>query len=166
MARRYYSSTAAATTLAAGIDNSATSITVAAATGFPSSLPWTAVIDYDTVDEEIVEVTARSGTSLTVTRGVDGTSGKAHGSGAKFRHGVSARDFDEANAFVNGGGIAGSLVDAKGDLIAASADNTPDRLAVGSDGQILYADSGETTGLRWGAPPAGGGLEPFLLMGA
>jgi hypothetical protein len=66
-----------------------------------------------------------------------------------FRHGVSARDFDEANAFVNGGGIANSLVDAKGDLIAASADNTPARLAVGTNGLIIEADSGESTGLKW-----------------
>jgi hypothetical protein len=65
---------------------------------------------------------------------------------------VSARDFDEANAFVNGGGIANSLVDAKGDLVTATADNTPARLAVGTNGQILVAASGETTGLIWQGP--------------
>lgn len=42
-----------------------------------------------------------------------------------------------------------SLVDAKGDLLAASADNTPARQAVGTDGQILAADSSQATGLRW-----------------
>jgi hypothetical protein len=47
------------------------------------------------------------------------------------------------------GAVANSLVDAKGDLIAASADNTPARLAVGTNGQILVAASGETTGLAW-----------------
>jgi hypothetical protein len=45
--------------------------------------------------------------------------------------------------------IVNSLVDAKGDLIAASADNTPARLAVGTNGLLLEADSGETTGLKW-----------------
>jgi hypothetical protein len=62
--------------------------------------------------------------------------------------------------------VLNSLVSGKGSLIAATADDTPADLPVGTDGQILYADSGETTGLRWGAPPAGGGLDPFLLMGA
>jgi hypothetical protein len=73
----------------------------------------------------------------------------SHSAGAVFRHGVSGRDFDEANAFVNGGGVPNSLVDAKGDLVTATADNTPARLAVGTNGLIIEADSGETTGLKW-----------------
>jgi hypothetical protein len=53
--------------------------------------------------------------------------------------------------------IAASLVDAKGDIIAATADNTPARLGVGTDGQVLTASSGATTGLAWGTvavPPS------------
>jgi hypothetical protein len=45
-----------------------------------------------------------------------------------------------------------SLVDAKGDLIAATADNTPARLAVGNNGETLVADSSASTGLRYQAP--------------
>jgi hypothetical protein len=52
--------------------------------------------------------------------------------------------------------IAKSLVDAKGDLITATADNTPARLAVGTNGQYLSADSTAATGLKW-VTPAGGG---------
>jgi hypothetical protein len=42
-----------------------------------------------------------------------------------------------------------AIVDAKGDLIAATADNTPARLAVGNNGETLVADSSTSTGLRY-----------------
>jgi hypothetical protein len=51
--------------------------------------------------------------------------------------------------------IASSIVDAKGDLIVATADNTPARLAVGvTNGHVLTVDSGETAGVKWAAVPA------------
>jgi hypothetical protein len=51
--------------------------------------------------------------------------------------------FDDSNAIQN------SIVDAKGDIVAASGNDTPARLAVGSNGDTLVADSAESTGLRW-----------------
>jgi hypothetical protein len=50
---------------------------------------------------------------------------------------------DDANAIQN------AIVDAKGDLIAASAADTPARLAVGANYGFLQADSGQSTGLVW-----------------
>ena len=44
-----------------------------------------------------------------------------------------------------------TLVDAKGDLIAATANDTPARLAVGANGETLVADSSTSTGLRYTA---------------
>jgi hypothetical protein len=51
---------------------------------------------------------------------------------------------DDANAIQN------TIVDAKGDLIGATAADTPARLAVGANGTLLTADSAEATGLKWG----------------
>lgn len=51
--------------------------------------------------------------------------------------------------------ISKTIVDAKGDLIAATAADTIARLAVGTDGQILSADSTASTGLKWISAGAG-----------
>ena len=50
-----------------------------------------------------------------------------------------------------------SLVDAKGDLIAGTAADTVARVAVGTNGQVLTADSAEAAGVRWAA--AGGAVD-------
>jgi hypothetical protein len=54
---------------------------------------------------------------------------------------------------VNAAFVPDSLLDAKGDLIVASADNTPAKLTVGSNGETLIADSSAATGLKWAKSP-------------
>lgn len=61
--------------------------------------------------------------------------------------------YDLANA-----AIAKAIVDAKGDLIAATAADTVSRLAVGANGTVLTADSAEATGLKWASAAGGGSL--------
>jgi hypothetical protein len=63
---------------------------------------------------------------------------------------------DDSNAIQN------AIVDAKGDLIAATANDTPARLAVGSNGTVLTADSAEATGLKWATPAAATGSFVFI----
>jgi hypothetical protein len=48
------------------------------------------------------------------------------------------------------GGIQPTIFDAKADLLTATANDTPARLAVGANNTLLIADSAEATGLKWG----------------
>jgi hypothetical protein len=66
---------------------------------------------------------------------------------------------DDSNAIQN------AIVDAKGDLIAATAADTPARLAVGTNGQVLTADSTAATGLAWATPAPGGGKVLQVVQG-
>lgn len=72
---------------------------------------------------------------------------------------------------ISGGGTSGSVtvtnsmattIDAKGDLIAGTADNAFARLAVGANGTVLTADSTVATGLKWASPA---GAKNFSLIG-
>lgn len=53
------------------------------------------------------------------------------------------------------GGIQPTIVDAKGDLIVATAADTVSRIAVGANDTVLTADSSTSTGVKWASPAAG-----------
>lgn len=113
MALRYYAN-APATTLSASCSNSQTSLSVASVTGLPIQYPFTVILDRGTASEEAVSVTNASGTTLTVTRAIDGTTAFSHTIGATVEHGITAQDIREANAHVNAStavhGLAGAVV--------------------------------------------------------
>lgn len=101
MTVRFYSSVAAETTLTSAITNATTVIVIGSTVGLPPNTPYTLALDYEGATEELVEVTNAAGTSLTVTRAIDGTSAASHNSGARVRHVSSARDFADSRSHEN-----------------------------------------------------------------
>lgn len=112
---------------------------------------WTVPSDTDLVKDGAAAIrTALGGVDTSFVDLKGGTSGqvlsKASGTDLDFTW-VSQ---DDTNAIQN------AIVDAKGDLIAATAADIPARLAVGTNGQVLTADSSESTGLKWATVATGG----------
>jgi len=93
---RKYSSISVQTTLASGISNSATTMTVATGTGAAllggvtlatgNIDTFSVALDPDTQNEEIVFITANSSDNFTILRGQSGTSAIAHSGGATVKH--------------------------------------------------------------------------------
>ena len=140
--RRQYKGAAASTTITAGINTSDTTCSLAATTGWPSTaaVPFFVVIDPGTSSEEKCSATI-SGSTLTLTRAQDNTSAATHASGATIYPVFTAAEADEANNMA-------STMTTKGDLLVTTG-SAFNRLAVGTNGYVLTADSTATNGVAW-----------------
>jgi hypothetical protein len=161
---RKYSSISVETTLATGISNSATTMTVASGTG--SALMggvtlaagnvdiFTVALDVDTQNEEVVYITAVSSDTFTIVRARAGTSAISHTGGATVKHVLTSDDlnFYTAGVATADAAVPESIVTAKADLLVASASGVVDNLAVGTNNQVLTADSTATLGVKWATP--------------
>lgn len=143
---------AAATTLSAGISDSATSMTIADGTNWPdgSTGPFIIAISAGEATEEKILCESRTGNTITVRsadgRGHDDTTAQAHSTGATVQHVLDAETLDQANRYVN-------LQTTKGDIVVHNGVN-PARVASGAtddslDGYALQLDWSASTGLAF-----------------
>ena len=176
---RKYSSISVETTLASGISNSQTTLTVATGTGSallggvtlaPGNVDqFTLAIDPDTNNEEIVFATAVAADTFTIVRARASSSGVSHSGGATVRHVLTSDDLTFFNTGVAtaDAAIPKSTVTTKGDLIVATASGTVTRVGVGTNEFVLTADSATASGVKWAAASGGGSIpDIFMLMGA
>lgn len=97
------------------------------------------------------DLAAKAPAARTLTAGTGLTGGGDLTADRSFAvaYGTTAGTAAQGNDTRITGAVQASTVDAKGDLLAGTADNTVARLAVGSNGQRLVADSTQTAGMKW-----------------
>jgi hypothetical protein len=122
MATRLFSSISVETTLASSINSAVTSMTVATGTAttllggvtMVANSQFTVAIDPDTINEEIVFITAGpSGDTFTITRGQAGSSAVSHSTGATVKHVLTSSDLSAFEAGLSddaGGTVTGLLL--------------------------------------------------------
>ena len=167
MTTRNYSSRSQQTTLTSAVTAGASTIVVQSGTALlggqsiPAGTTFTVVVDPDTALEEILDATAVSTNTFTVTRAIDGSSAQAHSAGAVVRHMAIGRDYREANAHIEAStgvhGISNSssvvgTIDTQtltNKTLTAPTITNPNISGAGVDASIVFegatADAYETT---------------------
>jgi len=115
---------------------------------------FTVALDVDTQNEEVVYITAVSSDTFTIVRARAGTSNISHTGGATVKHVLTSDDlnFYTAGVATADAAVPENIVTAKADLLVASASGVVDNLAVGTNNQVLTADSTATLGVKWATP--------------
>ena len=139
MTTRKYSSRSQQTTLTSSITAGTTTMVVGSASALvPSGLTaghiFTVVIDPDTAQEEIVDVSVVSTNTLTIARGIENAgTGQIHSAGAVVRHMVTGRDLRETNLHI----------EATGAYNDGTATHTMHGIASG-EGDVVGTDKSQT----------------------
>ncbi len=140
MPTRQYSSRSQQSTLTSAITAGAATMTVVNGSALmggqsiPAGRTFTLVIDVDTALEEIVDATAVSTNTFTITRAIDGSSAQSHSAGAVVRHMAIGRDYRDANlhtqaaaSYNDGAGNAQSMhgiASGEGDVVGTAKAQT------------------------------------------
>ena len=115
-----------------------------------------AAVSYQPLDSDLTAIAALSTTSygralLALADAAAARTNLGLGGAATLAVGTSAGTVAAGDDSRITGAVPASLVDAKGDLIAATAADTVARVAVGTNGYVLVAQSGATPGVAWQA---------------
>ena len=165
MTTRNYSSRSQQTTLTSAVTAGASTMVVQSGTGLlggvtiPAGTTFTIVVDPDTALEEIVDATAVSTNTFTITRAIDGSSAQAHSAGAVVRHMAIGRDYRESNVHIESStgvhGVAGAVVGTTdtqtltNKTLTSPTITNPSISGAGVDASIVFegatADAYETT---------------------
>jgi hypothetical protein len=165
MTTRNYSSRSQQSTLTSAVTAGATTIVVQSGPALlggatiSGGTTFTLVIDPDTALEEIVDATAVSTNTFTITRAIDGSSAQAHSAGAVVRHMAIGRDYREANVHIESTtgvhGATGAVVGTTdtqtltNKTLTAPTITNPSISGAGVDASIVFegatADAHETT---------------------
>lgn len=98
--QRNYSNVSPPVALTADVTAGAVSLPVASTAGYPA-VPFLVGIERGTANEEVCLCTDMTATTMTVTRGYDGTANIAHSTGDPVEHCVASIDYREANLHIN-----------------------------------------------------------------
>jgi len=167
MTTRNYSSRSQQSTLTSAVTAGATTIVVQSGPALlggatiAGGTTFTLVVDPDTALEEIVDATAVSTNTFTITRGIDGSSAQAHSAGAVVRHMAIGRDYREANTHIeattgvhgisNGSSVVGTTdtQTLTNKTLTSPTITNPSISGAGVDASIVFegatADAHETT---------------------
>lgn len=119
----------AATTLNGAINNSTTSVVVTSGAVFPSTGDFRLMCE-----DEIMICTSRSGNTLTVTRGAEGTTAASHADTTAIRHGLTAASFLKLLSEGNSRGTYANL----------PAAGRAGRIYRATDNPFIYYDNGSS----------------------
>ena len=161
MSTRNFANAATATTLASSMTNVVTTMNLTSKTGWPTSFPFTAVIEPNTANQEIVDVTSLvSGNNFNVTRGVDGSTAVAHLISVQTLHEATARDYSEANVHVNATGVVHGLT---GSIVGTSDTQTLTNKTIDASSNTLVNYPSTATG-TYSVSGTGGGTGTAALV--